>query len=140
MKLSLLITDANILFSFFKSDSTRRKIIEKLLNNDCMLIAPSFILEELSKEKEKIIKFAKIDESDFRYLFSLLLQNIKTIPKEEYTDFIDLAKKLSPHEKDVSYFALALSNNCSIWSDELEFKKQSQIKIFSTKDLLELLL
>ena len=139
MKLSLLITDANILFSFFKSDSTRRKIIEKLLNNDCMLIAPSFILEELSKEKEKIIKFAKIDESDFRYLFSLLLQNIKTIPKEEYANFIDLAKKLSPHEKDAPYFALALSNNCSIWSDELEFKKQSQIKIFSTKDLFELL-
>src|SRR3989344_4451951 len=107
--LDLLITDANILFSFFKSDSTRRKIIEGLLNDDCILIAPSFILEELSREKEKIMKFAKINESDFRYLFSLLLQYIKTISDEEYADFMNLAKKLSPHEKDVPYFALALA-------------------------------
>ena len=41
--------------------------------------------------------------------------------------------------KDDPYFALALSLNCPIWSDEEAFKQQSRIKVFNTKKLSELI-
>jgi len=56
--------------------------------------------------------------------------------------FLSPANKISPHgeqTKDDPYFALALAFNSPIWSDESEFKQQSRVKVFSTKELVELL-
>lgn len=134
----LLIIDANILFSFFKSDSVRRYLIEELLNCECKLISPDFVFEELSQNKDKIMKFSKIDESEFIFLVLLLKKEIKTISESEYSEFLINAKSISPHTKDDPYFALALAFNLSIWSDEEKFKQQSKIKIFDTARLAKL--
>lgn len=134
----LLIIDANILFSFFKSNSARRYLIEELLNCECKLISPDFVFEELSQNKDKIMKFSKIDESEFIFLFLLLKREIETISKSEYSKFLVKSKVISPHTKDEPYFALALAFNLPIWSDEEEFKKQSKIEIFGTARLAKL--
>lgn len=138
-----LILDASILFSFFKEDSVRRKIIEELLNGDCKIISPVFAIKELLLDKEKILKYGGIDEHTFRELLSLLTDEIDFIPEKEYKSLMSKANKLSPHgenTKDDPYFALSLSRNkISIWSDEKAFKEQSEIKIFSTEELLEIL-
>ena len=42
----------------------------------------------------------------------------------------------APHAKDVPYFALALSLNCPIWSDEKSFKKQNKVEVYSTADVV----
>lgn len=130
-----LIVDANILFSFFKTDSLRRDLIEKLPNLGYKLISPDFVMEELLKEKDKIMKFAKINEIGFLFLFSLIERKIETIPWKEYEKWMEKAKKIVPHKKDIPYFALALSLNAAIWSDEKAFKKQNKVKIFSTEEL-----
>ncbi|MFB6216717.1 MAG: PIN domain-containing protein [Candidatus Aenigmatarchaeota archaeon] len=136
----LLIVDANILFSFFKKDSARRRIIKRLSNRGSKLISPDFVMEELLSDKEKIMRFAKINELEFNFLFSLLERKIETFSKSKYEEFISEGKEISPHDKDVPYFALALSLNSSIWSGEKAFKKeQSQIKALSTRELVELL-
>ncbi len=138
-----LIVDASILFSFFKKDSVRREIIEKLSNLGCRLISPEFAFKELMSDKEKIVKYGKINELSFAFLFSLLLRKVKPIAEEEYKEFISEANKISPHDeevsKDDSYFALALAFNSSIWSDEEAFKEQSKVKVFNTKELLDLI-
>jgi len=54
-------------------------------------------------------------------------------------DKIPEAKLLAPHLKDVEYFALALRFDFPIWSNEKAFKKQSKVKVFSTKDLIAFL-
>ncbi len=46
---------------------------------------------------------------------------------------------LAPHARDVQYFALALSFNAAIWSNEKAFKKQSKVKVFSTSELISFL-
>ncbi|RLJ02047.1 MAG: hypothetical protein DRP10_02385 [Candidatus Aenigmatarchaeota archaeon] len=137
-----LIVDASILFSFFKKDSARRRIIEELPNLGCRLISPEFALKELLFDKEKIMKYGKINELSFAFLFSLLLRKIDPISEEKYKEFLSEANKISPHGekiKDDPYFALALAFNCDIWSDESAFKQQSKVKVFNTKELLELL-
>lgn len=137
MPLRLLVIDASILFSFFKSDSVRRHIIEKLLNWDCKLVSADFVFGELLKNKEKIVKFADIDELEFVFAFSLLEREIKSIPESEYKRFLLKAREISPHTKDDPYFALALALHAPLWSDEEGFKKQLKVTIVSTKDLLK---
>ena len=133
----VLIIDANILFSFFRHDSARRYLIEELLNRDCELISSDFVFEELLSDKQKVMKFAGIDDLEFSSLNSLLREEIKVLPEPEYKKFLSKAKEIAPHTKDIPYFALALSLNCAIWSDEKVFKKQSKVKVYSTSDLLK---
>ena len=138
-----LIVDASILFSFFKEDSARRRIIEELPNLGCKLFSPEFAFKELISDKEKIMKYGKINELSFAFLFSLLLRKVEPKAEKEYKDLLSEANKISPHseevKKDDPYFALALAFNSVIWSDEEEFKQQSKIEIFDTKSLKELL-
>lgn len=137
-----LIVDASILFSFFNSSSTRRDVFKKLLDRGCNLISPEFVLDELFNNKSDIMHSAKITESEFNEVFSELNRDLDVSEEEKYSKFLSEANKISPHgkqeTKDDPYFALSLAlNKTPIWSDEDAFNKQSEIKIFSTKDLLK---
>ena len=138
----ILISDASILFSFFKKDSVRREVIERLSESGCKLISPEFVFKELADKKERIKKFGKVNELAFAFIFSLLDSKVESFPEKVYKEFLSEANKISPHAeetKDDPYFALALALNCAIWSDEEAFKRQSRVKIFTTKDLFKLL-
>ncbi len=130
-----IVVDASILFSFFKKDSARRHILSKLSNLGLESVSPDFAFEELSKNREKIQRYARINELGFTFLFSLLEKEIKTFSKSEYEDFFLSAKDIAPHGKDVPYFALALKLKCPVWSDEIAFKKQDKIRVFPTHEL-----
>ena len=135
----MLVVDANILFSFFRHDSVRRYLIEELLNSGCDLVSPDFVLKELLSDKQKVMKFAGIEDIEFSFLCSLLREEIMVFSKQEYDKYLPEAKDLSPHAKDIPYFALALSLNCPIWSDEKSFKLQSKVKVYSTSELVKIL-
>ena len=80
----LLVVDANVLFSFFKKEATRRKLMDKLLARGCRLVSPDFALEELLSDKEKVMKCAEIDELGLAFLLSLLAKKIEIVAKHEY--------------------------------------------------------
>ena len=132
-----IIVDASILFSFFKKDSKRRQLFEKLLNENCKLLSPHFVLDELRSDKGKIMQFSKASAGDFELAFSTIEDELELINEDEYGEFLSEAKQLSPHTKDDIYFASALSQNCPIWSDEKAFREQSKVRIFTTKELLD---
>ena len=137
----IIVIDANILFSFFKSSSERRRLIEELPNLGCNLISPEFAFRELLGNEDRIKKFGKVNELAFKFLFSLLELKIESFSESVYKEFLSEANKISPHSdstEDDSYFALSLAfNKCPIWSDEEAFKNQSKVKIFNTKELIE---
>ena len=135
----LLVVDASILFSFFKEDSARRRLIKELSNRGTELVSPDFAMEELLSDKERIMEFAKINELGFKFLFSLLGRRVETFAKSEYEEFLPEARRVSPHGRDDPYFALALSLNSAIWSDEGAFKDQTKVKVYTTGELLRLL-
>jgi predicted nucleic acid-binding protein len=77
---------------------------------------------------------------EFSYLFRLLEIFLEKYSRKRFSEFLSEANKISPHggeTKDDPYFALALSLNCPIWSDEKAFKKQSKVKVYSTSELLK---
>ncbi|MBU4341532.1 MAG: hypothetical protein KJ928_02900 [Candidatus Altiarchaeota archaeon] len=54
----------------------------------------------------------------------------------EYEEFISRAKSISPDRDDIDIFALALSLNCAIWSNDKALKKQDVVKVYSTEEIL----
>ena len=53
--------------------------------------------------------------------------------------YIEDAGKISPDDKDVMYFALALKLRCIIWSNDAKLKEQDKIIIYNTTEILGLL-
>ena len=137
-----LIVDASILFSFFKPDSARRGVFKRLLEQECKLASPDFVLKELAGNRSDIMKFAKINEGEFNEVMLELGKDIASFKEEEYKEFLAEANNISPHgggTKDDPYFALALAFDFPVWSDEAAFRLQSRVKIFTTAELLKLL-
>ena len=133
-----LVVDANVLFSFFKKDSTTRKLITSFEIFE--LYTPLLCIKELSKHKEEICKKSHISEAEFEEEMEDLRLFVGTVPDEEFKDFAGEVKQLlGKHIKDIPYFALSLYLNCGIWSNEKRFKKQSHLKAVSTSDLISFL-
>lgn len=144
-----LVVDANILFSFFKKDSTPREfILDPELKYNLELFAPELILEETGRHKNEICSKFSLDIKNFDVMLSSLGLFIRIVKKDTFKKFFPKAAEiLSAHIKDVPYCALSLwfKNNgfdIGIWSNETRLKvlEKHGIKVFSTKELAEFLL
>jgi len=133
-----VVVDTNILISFFRPNPVN-KIISNARDFNLQLFVPEFAFDELKKNKQDVLKYSGFNEKQFNEKLNELINLIKIIPKRHFEVYKSEAKKLI-HEKDTPFFALAIKLNGSIWSNEPGFKKQSTIKIFSTRDMIELLL
>lgn len=135
----LIVVDASILFSFFKPESFTRNLLKSAYLKGAKLIVPDFALDELYILKQKICRFCGIGGLEFIITFALLSEIIEVVPRREFKKFESKALKLLPeHTKDMPYFALALSSDCAIWSNEKRFKGQSKVDIFSTEEIKKL--
>ncbi len=133
-----IVVDTNILVSFFRSNPVS-EIVSNVRDFNLQLFAPELAFDELKKNKQDILKYSGLNEKQFNEKLTKLAKFIRIIPKKQLNIHNSETKKLI-HEKDAPFFALALKLNCPIWSNEPAFKKQSVVKIFSTRDMLELLL
>ena len=100
-------------------------------------VVPEFLFLEIGKNFGEIVSKSNLPKEELGEVFEFLKEQFTPIPLKQFTIFASEAGKLAPHSKDVEYFALALSLNCPIWSNEKAFNKQSKVKIFSTRELLE---
>ena len=112
--------------------------VNKLLNK-FEFIAPEFLFFEIGRHFGEIVKRSKLSSDELAKTFEFLKEEIDFIPFSEFNKFAGEAEQISPHSKDMQYFALALSFNCAIWSDEKAFKKQSAVKIFNTDEVIGIL-
>jgi len=128
-----LVIDSNILFSFFWKGSEVRRIIFSPLT---VPFAPEFALRELDKHSPEIKARTKLSSVGYESAITALRWFVEFVPLEEYKSFIPEAKRISPHDKDIRFFALSLKlDRCSIWSEEKRLKKQSEIEVFNRKEL-----
>ena len=86
-----------------------------------------------------IRKKAKIAHEEFEILFSLIFEHIDIIPLSEYASFIEETKNLIEDIDDIPFLALALSVKADgIWSDDAHFLAQNKMRIFKTKEMVNL--
>ncbi len=129
-----LVIDANIIFASLIKEGLSAELLFSL---DLNLYSPEFVLEEIEKHRKEILEKTKRSKDEFEEIIQIINLIIKIIPKEDFKDHIEAAKKISHDIDDVQYLALALRLECPIWSNDKDFKKQDKVKIFSTNELLK---
>ena len=131
-----LVIDTNILFSALIKIGFTREIIT---NSNINFLFPEQGLEEIYFYKSEIIRKAKINEKEFDILLLRLLKYVKLIPTKIFINFKYKADKIIGHidKNDTIFIAVALALNCSVWSDDKHFKKQREVRIFTTKDIFK---
>jgi predicted nucleic acid-binding protein len=135
-----LIIDTNVLFSSFRKGSKTDELMRELRRHGFKLLVPEFVFSELKDLKQKISKFARLTQSDVEEAFMSLKKVIREVSELEYSQFLDEAKKISPHKKDAPLFALSLAfNKAPIWSREPRLRRQKVVEVLSDKEVEELL-
>ena len=137
-----LVVDSNVLFSFF----WKKSIFENVsAMPHVQLFTPEFALEEIREHREELQKKTKISRQGFSEILEELMQRVEFVPLKEYDSLFPktkaIAKHLSDKEefiKDIDFVSLALKLNCPLWSNDRLLKKQSQITVISTREIIEL--
>ncbi len=132
-----LVVDANVLLAAFVKDATTRHL---LLDTRLHLYAPEHLLSEMFRHlhhSSGLRKRIRISALEIQELFYLLTQSIETLTKESYNPWMPRALKLAPHQEDAPYLAVALALDVAIWSNDKGLKDQSEVKVYSTHELLK---
>lgn len=136
-----LIIDANELFSIIiahgKNKNTKK--LELLFSDTVELFAPSLLFLELEKNRDVIQHKSGFSDFEFDVFQEILKLRIKILTVLEFSTKLEEAKIISPDNKDIPYFAAALYLDCSLWSGDKLLKEQSKVKVFNTKELVEIL-
>jgi len=134
-----IVINSNILISALIRDATTRRLI---FTPKFKFYLPEFSIIELREHLPEIAQKAEISEQEVKQLIDKFLEHISLVPLTDYHQYIQRATEIigSIDEDDIPFIALALSmKNDGIWSNDLHFKKQNIIKIFNTRELMELL-
>ena len=69
-----------------------------------------------------------------------LIEEIEFIPAKEFVRFLPEAERICRDPKDKEYVALALAFNCGIFSGDPDLREIEGIKVYSPRELFEILL
>jgi len=139
------VVDSNVLFTFFWRSSVFEDISSR---EEITLFSPEFALEEINKYSSEIMKKSGLARNEFLKRETELIKRVEFIPLNGYSDFFkeaeSLAKTFSKEQKkefleDIDFFTLALKLHCPIWTNDRLFKKQSEVSVLTTKEMIELL-
>ncbi|MBU2100161.1 hypothetical protein KKG83_03690 [Candidatus Micrarchaeota archaeon] len=134
-----LVVDSNRIFAALIKDSVSREILE---SPKFKFIGVHFSETEVKKYEKIILRKAGLSRKDYQKLFDLLFSRILLLDEQGLKEnFFNEAFKVTQKidESDTLFLALALQENCGIWSDDKHFKQQNKVKVYTTKQLIELL-
>ena len=134
-----LIIDTNRLVAALIKSSVTREII---LSDKFELFSPDYIVTEIDKNREYLIKKARLNNTEFEEILVTLLDHIQLIPfkefKNNYLKAFKIMKVSDPD--DTPFLALGISlNTDGIWTEDKDFKAQEILKVYSTQDVLEMM-
>src|SRR3989338_9012225 len=133
-----LVLDTNILIAALVKNSITCEI---LIHPDMKYFIPEFAIDEIEKHEMEILQKSCLSKNEFTTLFDYLKENLILVPDEE----IEHKEKAKLIMKDIDindtiFIALALSTkNEGIWSQDCHFEKQTLIKVWKTKDIINYL-
>ncbi len=135
----LLVVDANILFSSLITGGRTFEIF--LLNRRLKkfkFVAPEYLMVEVKEHMDEIVGKTRLKTDELEKVLGFIEREIEFIPFEEFKELHEKAEQVSPDPDDVPYFALALKLGCAIWSNDKPLKKQAEVRMFSTEDILKM--
>jgi predicted nucleic acid-binding protein len=131
-----LVLDANILFSALVRDSITRQLLK---NRRLQAVAPNYLFEELEKHHAEIQEKSGLEPSAFQKAIQALSVLVERIPNQVFEPFLEQALAFCPDPSDAPYFALCLSQQLPLWSNDKRLKQQKRIAVYTTTEVQELL-
>jgi predicted nucleic acid-binding protein len=117
----IIVVDTNIIFSGLLNPDG--KISDLLLNSSEIFefYAPSFLLDELESNNDKLLKISKLSEDELGFLKRILLKkieliDIENIHPENWIKSIEISKEIN--EYDAPFIALSLELNSPLWTGD----------------------
>ncbi len=133
-----LVVDVNVVISalMHKGDSLE-VFLQNFVKEKFDFISPYFLLIELSKYTEKIMKKTKLSSEELLEMTNFVMNQIILIRDIEFSDKVEEAKEiLKEHYKDSPYLALALARNCNLFSGDKTLKSLYPERIKNPKEIL----
>lgn len=140
-----LIADTNILITYFWKESVFQKMLEKAR---MQIITPDYAIKEIKEHQKEIIEKARLEKEEFDSMLKKLTEMIKVVPLNEYRQYVkkvkEIAAKFEDEEKreilnDADFLALSIKLGIAIWSNDKLLKRQEEIIVLNTAELIELL-
>jgi predicted nucleic acid-binding protein len=133
-----IVVDTNVIISSLLRNGLTRKII---FLSPLKMYTVHYAKTEIESHKEELLIKSKLDERSLNYLNEFIFGKIDLVPLKNIEPFRNKAEEImSEIDVDDSFFlALAMSLNCPVWSNDAHLKMQSVIKVYTTKELLDLL-
>ena len=132
----LFVVDANVLISALINKGVTFKVFKHNASlKKLEFIAPEFLLSEI--KMNKLVSLTRLKKEELEKIFSLIIEQIEFIPFYKFSD--KFLKAIELNFKDSPYIALALKFNCPIFSGDKGLEKQGLIKVFSPRQLLDIL-
>jgi predicted nucleic acid-binding protein len=127
-----VVVDTNLIFSALVSNSSR--IREILFESNLTFYAPDYLITEIFKHKDKLVKYSKLSENEFFLYFNAIFEQIRFVP----TDFIgsesrqiayDLCKDVDIN--DIPFIALSVELKIPLWTGDKKLKEGLRLKGFN---------
>jgi predicted nucleic acid-binding protein len=118
-----VVLDTNLLFSALLSRNASFR--ETLFNRSYRFFSAKYLIVEIFKHKERIVKASKASEEEvYAYLHEVLLRiefiNEDLVSTQHYIQAHWLCKDTD--ENDVAFVALSLELDADLWSDDERLK------------------
>jgi predicted nucleic acid-binding protein len=132
-----LVIDTNILISALIKDGMTRDLIA---NSPFNLLIPEQEIIEIKRHEKLISRKSGQTLDEVRDLIRKLLKYVTILRNNLFLDYREEAGRIigKIDEDDIPFIAAALYLNCPIWSDDRHFKKQKEVKIFTTKEIFKI--
>ena len=135
-----LIIDTGIIVSAaIKKSSVNRQLLLMPLFD---FYLPEYALDEINKHIGKISVLSGLTKDELAVLFSVLAERVSLVPASVIKPHMNKALGLIGHrdKKDAPFVALALAvGNDGIWTNDKDFAVVSEVRIWTTKDILNYL-
>jgi predicted nucleic acid-binding protein len=133
-----VVVDTNVIISALLKEGSARKLL--LLAPFTFYTVP-YARHEIEKHRVGLVKRAGIDDETFQYLMDKIFERMDVVNPEvigpHREKAIEAMKSIDPD--DAPFIALALYLKCPIISEDKHLKKQTIVRTFTIREILDTL-
>lgn len=114
-----VVVDTNMIFSALISKHSRIRSV--ILESEFSFYSPNYLFIEIFKNKEKLLRYSHLSESDFYLLINDIIERINLVPLE----IINLDNRQKAYDfcknidiKDTVFVALSLELGIPLWTGD----------------------
>ncbi|AMM54228.1 PIN domain-containing protein [Pyrococcus kukulkanii] len=134
-----VVPDYNVVFSALHNRGTAQELfVKNHISRTFEFLVPDYFWEELKRLHTKLVKITRLSHEEVEFLLEKIREQIITIDREVYEDFLEEAKRICPNPKDVPYVALAMATATPILIGDKKLTIKDKVKILPLNEAVRM--